>query len=271
MAIHIRRLTSAHVNLEANSGLKNMSSILKKIVALILLVIAGAIGGVSYLSFLLFLYSGAPDWIGLNLSESGNLMFNGGLCLAFFLQHSGMIRRSVRKRLARYVPSHYQGAIYTLASGVVLLACVAFWQRSETILWQADGPMQYLFRLPLFLSILGMVWGIHAIGSIDMFGLDPILKHIRTTPAQEIPFTVRGPYRWVRHPLYLFMIVLFWSCPILTTDRLLFNLAWTIWVVGATLLEERDLTDAFGDAYRDYQARVPMLLPRRSGPFYPNR
>jgi len=248
-----------------------MSSLSNKIVALIILTIAGAVGWASYGSFMLFLYSGAPNWVELNLGEFGNLMVNGGLCLAFFLQHSGMIRRSFRKRLARYSPSHYQGAIYTLASGVVLLACVAFWQRSETIVWQADGPWHFVFRLPFLLSIIGMVWGIHALGSIDMFGLEPILRHIRATPTREMPFGIRGPYRWVRHPLYLFMIVLFWSCPVLTTDRLLFNLAWTIWVVGATLLEERDLTADFGDAYRDYQARVPMLLPRRLRPFYPNR
>jgi protein-S-isoprenylcysteine O-methyltransferase Ste14 len=66
------------------------------------------------------------------------------------------------------------------------------------------------------------------------------------------------------------MLVLFWSCPELTTDRLLFNIVWTIWVVGATVLEERDLTEDFGDAYRDYQAKVPMLLPRKIRPSYSN-
>jgi len=146
---------------------------------------------------------------------------------------------------------------------------VTFWQNSEIILLEADGPFRDILRLLFFLSILGMFWGLYALRSIDMFGLVPIVKYIRTTPIQDSPFTVRGPYRWVRHPLYLFMIVLFWSCPILTTDRLLFNILWTIWVVVATVMEERDLTDDFGDAYRDYQAKVPMLLPRGFRPSYP--
>jgi protein-S-isoprenylcysteine O-methyltransferase Ste14 len=33
-------------------------------------------------------------------------------------------------------------------------------------------------------------------------------------------------------------------------------------VVG-TVLEERDLVAAFGDAYREYQRKVPMLIPCR--------
>jgi len=243
--------------------------LIHKIFALLILIVASVIGYVSYISFLFFLYAGPLDWIRLNLSELGNIMLNGVLCVAFFLQHSGMIRRSFRKSLSRFIPSHYQGATYTLASGVVLLIFVTFWQNSDTILLEADGPFRYILRILFFLSILGMFWGLYALRAIDMFGLDPIFKHIRATPIQESPFTVRGPYRWVRHPLYLFMIVLFWSCPLLTTDRLLFNILWTIWVVGATVLEERDLTDDFGDAYRDYQAKVPMLLPRGLRPSYP--
>lgn len=234
-----------------------------------MLIAAGIVGCISCIFFMLFLYTGALDWIKLDLSESKNLMLNGVLSLFFFLQHSGMIRRSFRKIISNVIPSHYQGAIYTLASGIVLIAFVVLWQNSGTILLEADDPFRYFLRVLFFLSILGMFWGLWALRSVDMFGLDPILKNIRATPIQETPFTIRGPYRWVRHPLYLFMLVLFWSCPELTTDRLLFNIVWTIWVVGATVLEERDLSDDFGDAYRDYQAKVPMLLPRGLRPSYP--
>ena len=47
----------------------------------------------------------------------------------------------------------------------------------------------------------------------------------------------------------------------MTPDRLLFNILWSVWVVTATMLEERDLVAAFGDAYRKYQEEVPMIIP----------
>ena len=54
-----------------------------------------------------------------------------------------------------------------------------------------------------------------------------------------------------------------WSYPDLTADRLLFDALWTTWIVVGTLLEERDLVASFGDAYREYQRKVPMLVPYR--------
>jgi methanethiol S-methyltransferase len=66
------------------------------------------------------------------------------------------------------------------------------------------------------------------------------------------------------------MIVIFWSSPVLTTDRVLFNVLWTIWVVTGAILEERNLADAFGGVYRDYQQTVPLLIPRGLRPAYRN-
>jgi protein-S-isoprenylcysteine O-methyltransferase Ste14 len=102
-----------------------------------------------------------------------------------------------------------------------------------------------------------------ALGVFDPFGVIPLRNYLRGRQSSSVPFVVRGPYRWVRHPLYLFLILMIWSYPDLTADRLLFNVLWTIWMVVGTVLEERDLVAAFGDAYRAYQRKVPMLIPYR--------
>jgi len=59
------------------------------------------------------------------------------------------------------------------------------------------------------------------------------------------------------------MLVLIWSGPDVSSDRLLFNVLWTLWVVLGSYLEEKDLVAAFGEKYRHYQKTVPMLLPWR--------
>jgi len=241
----------------------------RKTFALIILVIAAIIGTGSFVAFLFFLYAGSLNQVHLGMNELERLVFNTLISVTFFLQHSIMIRRPIRRRLSVLIPSHYQGAVYTVASGFVLLAFVAFWQGSDITLFDLHGLPGGVMRAFYFLSIIGTGWGMWALRSIDMFGLDPILKNLRVKPSPSMPFTIRGPYRWVRHPLYLFMIVLFWSCPSLTADRLLFNILWTIWVVIGTILEERDLVDDFGDAYRDYQANVPMLVPHGFLAAYP--
>jgi len=245
-----------------------MSNLVEKLTGLTVLLTAAVVGYASYAAFMVFLYAGAPGWIRLDLSEVEKSMLNAILCLLFFFQHSGMIRRSFRRWSTNFMPARYQGAIYTLASGVCLLIAVAFWQESDIILFEANGLMRLFLRGFFVLSMLGMVWGLLALRSVDMFGLSPILKHSNAKPVDVNHLIIRGPYRWVRHPLYLFMIILFWAAPVLTTDRLLFNTLWTIWVVAATVLEERDLAADFGAAYREYQVKVPMLIPQGVRPAY---
>jgi protein-S-isoprenylcysteine O-methyltransferase Ste14 len=65
----------------------------------------------------------------------------------------------------------------------------------------------------------------------------------------------------VRHPLYLFSLIIIWSGTVFTLDRLLHNGLWTIWIIIGATMEERDLVACFGQDYRSYQKTVPMLLP----------
>lgn len=88
---------------------------------------------------------------------------------------------------------------------------------------------------------------------------------MRGTTAPPSPLVARGPYRYVRHPLYLFMLLLIWSTPRFSTDQLIFNVLWTPWIIVGTKLEERDLLADFGQTYRQYQALVPMLIPSPRG------
>jgi protein-S-isoprenylcysteine O-methyltransferase Ste14 len=180
-----------------------------------------------------------------------------------------MIRMAYRRRLAAWVPEHYHGALYTVASAAVLIGLVLFWQSSGMTLISLQGVARWLMQGAFFASLLGMVWGMLALRGFDVFGNQAILANISGSPAASTPFAVSGPYQWVRHPLYFFTLVLIWSSPDITLDRLLFNVLFTGWIVVGTRLEERDLVVEFGKDYRAYQRDVPMLIPyklfKRSG------
>jgi protein-S-isoprenylcysteine O-methyltransferase Ste14 len=197
----------------------------------------------------------------VRLNESGILWFDAGLSLLFFIQHSGMIRKPFRRWLARFIPEEYAGAVYSIASGIALLLVILLWQTSTQTIITPSGLLRWSLHAVFFLFLFGFYWGVKALRFFDPFGLRPIINRLRGRNPMPMPITVEGPYRWVRHPLYLFMILMIWSCPNLTSDRLLFNLLWTVWIVIGSYFEEIDLIIEFGDAYREYQKRVPMLIP----------
>ena len=238
----------------------------KRSTAYVIICLAILFGAGSLMAFLLFLLTGSPEMISLNFHAREVLWWDAGLSIAFFIQHSVMIRGSFRQWLARFLPGEYEGAVYAIVSGIVLLTVIVLWQKSCPVFTVSRGVFRWLFYILYLLSFVGFIWGVRALKVFDPYGLRPILGRLRAKKPRPMSFVVRGPYRWVRHPLYLFMILMIWSCPDLTRDRLLFNGLWTVWIVIGSILEEWDLVSEFGDTYREYQREVPMLIPRRLRP-----
>jgi len=234
-----------------------------KILPLLGVALASVLGIASLLLLLAFLYLGSFQFFAFGFGPLDELAWDALLSLAFFVQHSGMVRQSFRQRLARFVREPFHGLVYTIASGVTLILCFILWQCAGEPLVRLTGASAWALRTVFLLAIVGIGWGIRSLRSVDPFGIKPVLSRLKGIKTCQHPIIIKGPYRWVRHPLYFFTIVLFWACPVISADRYLFNVLWTTWVLLATKLEERDLVSQFGDSYVQYQHDVPMILPWR--------
>jgi len=239
-------------------------------VALILMATAVALGGGGMLIWLVFLLVGPLVKPYFGFGASGGLLLDTFLCLLFFSQHSIMVRQKFRLWLTKTVHAGLHGALYATVSGICLLLLVFLWQPVGPSLWIPQQWARWTL-LGVFLAAgIGATWGFQALGNFDGLGIRSAHRAgQQTTPAVFVPFIVRGPYRWVRHPLYFFSLVMIWSGPVFTVDRLLHNGLFTIWIVIGAFKEEQDLMQCFGESYRSYRNAVPMLLPRRMTPSMP--
>ena len=246
-----------------------MSSLRESNTLRILTVLSTVLGGSSLLALGAFLWMGSFQTVSLGMVGSRILLWDAALSIFFFIQHSGMIRRAFRGRFERVAPAHVHGAVYSIVSGVALLLVLSLWQRSPVIVWTVDQPWSWIFRAGFVVAIIGFVWGVRALRGFDGFGLRPIRDRARGRTRPPELLTFRGPYRWVRHPLYTCVLLMIWSCPEVTADRLLFNLLWTAWVVVGANLEEKDLVREYGRDYVRYRSTVPMLIPWTLRPRWP--
>jgi methanethiol S-methyltransferase len=167
-------------------------SIKARLVASVVIALSALLGGGSLVLFMLFLFSGALDLVGMGLDHAAALCVDGCLCLLFFVQHSGMIRKAFRERVLRSLPAPYHGAVYSIASGLALLALVVFWQESGHTVLTVDGVCRWLVHVPFFLGIVGFAWGSRALGTFDPFGIQTVVDHLRGTSSPPMPFVVRA-------------------------------------------------------------------------------
>jgi protein-S-isoprenylcysteine O-methyltransferase Ste14 len=135
------------------------------------------------------------------------------------------------------------------------------WQRVPFLIYSLEGVYGFLVRVFFFLPFAGFLWSSRHLDVLDPLGMRTVWLSFRGRAAGRQRLVTRGPYRWVRHPMYTGVLVLIWACPVLTADRLFFNLLWSGWVIAGARMEEWNLVAAYGDAYRSYQKKVPMLIP----------
>jgi methanethiol S-methyltransferase len=232
-----------------------------------------AYGAICYAVFLLtFLYAigfvaglGVPKHIDNGMSGPFVLALAVDLALLglFAIQHSGMARPGFKRWWTRFVPGSMERSTYVLLSSLALILLFWLWRPLPQVVWQVEHDAA---RMALYgLSALGwllVLTGTFLINHFDLFGLRQTWLYYRRRDAGEQPFVIRAFYRIVRHPLMLGFMIAFWSTPTMTLGHLLFAFATTAYIlIAVKYLEERDLVAAFGDDYRAYQQRVPMLLP----------
>jgi methanethiol S-methyltransferase len=192
------------------------------------------------------------------------LIINALLLGLFAVQHSVMARPAFKRAWTKIVPEPIERSTFVLAASVALIVLFYFWRPMGDVVWNiADNDLAR--RLLIGVSLAG--WGIVLISTFlidhfDLFGLRQVWYGFQGKERPGLKFGTPGLYRVVRHPIYLCFTIAFWATPYMTVGHLVFAIATTGYMLVAIQLEERDLIEIYGDAYRDYKRRVSMLIPR---------
>jgi protein-S-isoprenylcysteine O-methyltransferase Ste14 len=189
------------------------------------------------------------------------LAVNAVLILLFGLQHSIMARPWFKALWTRFVPFSVERSVYVLFTNATLALLFWQWRTLGGGIWHIQAPIPRAALWTLFgLGWLTVLVTTFLINHFDLFGLRQVWLYFRGRPYSHLPFVTPGPYRFVRHPLYVGWILAFWATPTMTAAHLVFAAGMTAYILIAIRFEERDLISAHA-AYAAYRERTPMLVP----------
>jgi protein-S-isoprenylcysteine O-methyltransferase Ste14 len=143
--------------------------------------------------------------------------------------------------------------------GLAFMVClVAFIVQPAWLKWAAVA-------LPDWLRWAGVPFGIAA-GLLLTWTLRSLGRNLTDTVVtrQTATLVTHGPYRWVRHPLYVTVALAVIANTLITANALLavIGIGGLSAIVVRTATEEKNLVVRFGDEYRDYMRHTGRFVPR---------
>ncbi|MEM1178520.1 MAG: methanethiol S-methyltransferase [Acidobacteriota bacterium] len=199
---------------------------------------------------------------GGGLSLAPAMAINLALIALFGVQHSIMARPRFKAWLTRHLPAAAERATFVLATNLVLITTFIAWQPLPQTLWSVDNSALRSILWAAFATGWAIVLlSSFLINHFELFGLQQAFHHLKRRLAAPAEFRTPLLYRLVRHPLMTGLLIAFWAAPDLSLGRLLFASGMTVYIVIGVAHEEKDLVAAFGERYRDYQRRVPAMIP----------
>ena len=175
------------------------------------------------------------------------------LVAVFGLQHSVMARPWFKRRVMSWIPKGLERATYVHMANVALFVLILLWQPIPAEVWNVEDSAA---RDVLWL-LFGAGWVILFLGAWS-FGLRELLglKQVRAwTEGRRHASRLKTGllYRWLRHPMYVGVLLGVWATPRMSRGHLLLALALTAYVLIAMRYEERDLLHRFGRRYADWR------------------
>ena len=189
-----------------------------------------------------------------------NVAIDALLVTIFALHHSVFARDPVKRALT-FVPPALLRSTYVWVASALLIAVIVVWRPIGGALYAVTG-LQALAHAAVQACGIALI-------ARAVSGLDPLeLAGIRQTDsrpaanARPEPLQISGPYRLVRHPLYLGWVLALFGAARMTGDRFAFAAFTTAYLVIAIPWEEKALRQSFGADYERYTQRVRWkLLP----------
>ena len=186
---------------------------------------------------------------------AASILFTGVGISSYFRRKAD---RESGEKISRNVDGTAMLTLIKLGGLLLWLSPLIYLINPRWLAWSKIGLPEWARWLGVgigLLCVLGIYWLFNSIGS----GITPT-----SATRKQHTLVTRGPYRWVRHPLYTVGASLFISFGMLADNWFIAGLGILTFILMAirTPKEEANLIEKFGDEYREYMKRTGRFFPK---------
>lgn len=188
----------------------------------------------------------------------------------FGLSHSFLASLWVKKMLLSLLGSKmaFYRITYNIFSLISLFVIYQLSPKPSLKIYDLPNPFDLIILIPQFAGIAGFLWTLKFFDTKEFLGLNQIYRYFNDQYNSEelderLTLRIEGPYRYSRHPVYLFSIMILIFRPVMDLFYLTILLCIITYFYIGSYFEEKKLREVFGEKYRNYQEKVPRIFPVR--------
>lgn len=186
----------------------------------------------------------------------------------FAVSHSLLAAFKVKERIAGQVGNKiaFYRLFYNVISILTFLTIYSLSPKPNIVIYDLQFPYDIITIGFQIIGVLGFFWAGSYVDLKEFLGITQIIRYLNGTYAaddldENQEFIIFGPFKYSRHPIYFYSILLLGFRPSMDLFYLVFFICMVVYFYIGAMFEEQNLEKKYGKAYLEYKKNVPRLIP----------
>lgn len=202
----------------------------------------------------------------MNLIVSSLITFVS--CFFLIILNIVLDSEDVKKNIAKNAGNRlaFYRIFYVALNSILLYLIIMLSPDYKLEIYSIPYPNDLIILSINLLALALLFWALMYVDLLEFLGISQIIRLLEGKWTNEnldmkIEIHKEGPFKFVRHPVYLSLLIIIFARPSLDLKSLIFMLFALFYVIFSINYDEKKYITRLGDDYKQYMEKVPRLFP----------
>lgn len=190
------------------------------------------------------------------------------LFLLFGISHTILASNKIKRKIVDSIGNQiaFYRIFYNFSSLIIFAAIYELSPKPDKVIYDLTFPYDIVMFVIQIFCVFGLLWSLKYVDGKEFVGLSQIKRFIngtydKTELDEHKTLVIKGPYKFSRHPIYLFSILFLLFRPTMDLFYAVFLICIIAYFYIGSIYEERKLIEQFGEIYINYKKSVSRIFP----------